>query len=379
MSNSKQEKQGLNKIINEMVAVVTNSKDEIFEIGEQSRAECEQVEQELQRVKDQVISIIQEGDILEKKVKYYRIRLSEVSKNFNQYSEEEVKEVYNQTHQLQSELFLRREKEEQLRVRRSELERRLVNLSETVERAENLLGKISVILNYLTDDLQDVYQTLESAKEKEAFGLKIIDAQEEERKRLSREIHDGPAQMLANVMLRSDLIERTFRERGVAEALVEIKQVKQMVRSALYEVRRIIYDLRPMALDDLGLVPTLNKYLQTVEEHNEIHIEFLPRGIDNRLDPKYETALFRLVQEAVQNAVKHAEPSLVRVQFERNYNSINIIVTDNGKGFDLEDKKKSSFGLIGMKERVEMLSGTIDIQSKIQQGTKIRIQVPLLK
>jgi two-component system, NarL family, sensor histidine kinase DegS len=379
MHDQKTEKKMLNKILDEMMSVVSNSKDEIFDIGEQSRKEYEQVQQELDIVKEKVIQVIEEGERLERKVKQYRIRLSEVSKNFSQFSEEEVKNVYNDTHRLQSELFVLREKEEQLKRRRSELEQRLMNISDTVERAENLLGKISVVLNYLTDDLKDVYDTLESAKQKEEFGLKIIDAQEEERRRLSREIHDGPAQSLANVMLRSDLIEKTFRERGIDEAIQEVRQVKQMVRNALYEVRRIIYDLRPMALDDLGVVPTLKRYLQTVEEHSKIHIRFTPIGEEKRLDAKYETALFRLVQEAVQNAVKHAEPNLIEVKFELQMNHVNIIVSDDGKGFNPNEKSNTSFGLIGMKERVEMLSGTIEINSKLRQGTKIVIKVPLLK
>lgn len=94
---------------------------------------------------------------------------------------------------------------------------------------------------------------------KQDFGIRIIAAQEEERKRLSREIHDGPAQMLANVLMRTDLIERTYREKGIEYALAEIADLKKTVRNALSEVRRIIYDLRPMALDDLGIVPTLKK------------------------------------------------------------------------------------------------------------------------
>ena len=112
--------------------------------------------------------------------------------------------------------------------------------------------------------------------------MKIIEAQEEERKKLSREIHDGPAQMLANVMMRSDLIERVQREHGPEEAIKEIRSLKVMVRNALYEVRRIIYDLRPMALDDLGLIPTLKKYLQTTEDYNEgVQLEFFNLGQDD--------------------------------------------------------------------------------------------------
>jgi two-component system, NarL family, sensor histidine kinase DegS len=369
----------LNKILDEMLKVVSNSKDEIFEIGEQSRKEYEEVSLELQIVKEKVIETIKKGDELERRVRKYRIKLSEVSKNFSLYSEQEVKQVYDDTHRLQSELLLIREKEEQLKKRRTELERRLLSLSETVERAENLLAKISVVLSYLTDDLKDVYDTLENAKAKEEFGLKIIDAQEEERRRLSREIHDGPAQSLANVMLRSELIERTFHQRGVEEAIKEVRKVKEMVREALYEVRRIIYDLRPMALDDLGVIPTLKKYLKNVEEHSKNEIKFVALGDEKRLDPKYEIALFRLIQEAVQNAVKHANAKTIQVNLEVTNQFINIIVADDGVGFDLKERSNSSFGLIGMKERVDILGGTFKISSEINKGTKIVIKVPLLE
>ncbi|MCP8617590.1 sensor histidine kinase [Salirhabdus salicampi] len=374
------DKRALNHIITDMTSVVTNSKDEIFNIGEQSRQELEQLKQELEVVKKDIIDIFEEGDSLEKKVKQYRLRLAEVSQNFDQYTEEQVRQVYQDTHEFQSKLFIMREKEDQLRRRRSELEHRISSISQSLNRSDNLLSKISVILNYLTDDFKDVYETLQSAKEKQAFGLKIIDAQEEERRRLSREIHDGPAQMLANVMLRSDLVERTFDKRGVDEAKNEIRHMKDMVKSALYEVRRIIYDLRPMALDDLGLIPTLKKYLATVEEHYEdTEIRFLSEGFDKRLPTQYETAFFRLVQEAVQNAVKHANASIIEVYMKKGNSQIQIEVKDNGVGFELDNIAQSSFGILGMKERVEMLNGKIDIQTRTNTGTKVIIKVPLTK
>lgn len=219
---------------------------------------------------------------------------------------------------------------------------------------------------------------METAKEKQQFGLQIIEAQEEERRRLSREIHDGPAQMLANVMLRSDLVERTYRARGIEDAMQEVQSVRSLVRSALYEVRRIIYDLRPMALDDLGLIPTLKKYLATVQDYTEgLTITFAPFGKEGRLESKYEVALFRLVQEAVQNAVKHAEAEEIKVKVEIMSTSAMIIVKDNGKGFDLNNKKEKSFGLMGMRERVEMLEGELNIDSSIGEGTIVTIHLPL--
>ncbi|MFD2922562.1 sensor histidine kinase [Halobacillus naozhouensis] len=367
----------LDYVIREMVDTVTNSKDEIFQIGEDSRSEFEKLNKELLRIREQVTDLIDDGDHLEQKVRSSKKRLSEVSKQFQQYSEHEIRKVYEQTHSLQMDLSMTREKEKQLRLRRQEIELRLRNLDDTIQRAEALAGKISIVLNYLTEDFKQVTNALESAQEKQEFGLQIIEAQEEERRRLSREIHDGPAQMLANVMLRSDLVERTFNERGIKEALDEMKNVRKLVRSALYEVRRIIYDLRPMALDDLGLVPTLKKYLATTEEYNDIKISFTSIGKERRLESKYEVALFRLIQEAVQNAVKHAEPSKIHVAIEMKPENANILIKDDGKGFDPSIKKEKSFGLMGMRERVDMVHGELKIDSSKGQGTIVMIQIPI--
>lgn len=191
------------------------------------------------------------------------------------------------------------------------------------------------------------------------------------------------AQMLANVMMRSELIERIFRDRGTEDGFQEIRNLRQNVRNALYEVRRIIYDLRPMALDDLGLIPTLRKYLYTTEEYNgkvKIHFQCIGDTENQRLAPQFEVALFRLAQEAVTNALKHSESEEITVKVEVTADFVVLIIKDNGKGFDIKDakqKKNKSFGLLGMKERVDLLEGTITIDSKIGLGTFIMIKVPL--
>ncbi|WP_253291384.1 sensor histidine kinase [Virgibacillus proomii] len=366
----------LDYIINEMIEVVENSKDEIFNISEEARTEHEHLVKELKETKIKVAQHIKDGDELEQKVRFSRRRLAEVSKYFDRYSETEIREVYEMTHAMQTKLAMLRQEESVLREKRDDLERRLVTLGQTIKRAEGLAGKISVVLNYLQDDFQQVNEMLEEAKEKQEFGLKIIEAQEEERRKISREIHDGPAQMLANILLRSELVERTCRNRDVEQALEEIKSVRKMIRSSLYEVRRIIYDLRPMALDDLGLIPTIKKYVATISDYNEVKIEFISMGEEKRLHQKYEIAFFRLVQEALQNAVKHAEASLIQVKLEIGKSSLTMIIKDNGKGFDPSMKRDKSFGLIGMRERVEMLEGEMEISSKIGKGTTIFIKVP---
>jgi two-component system sensor histidine kinase DegS len=133
-----------------------------------------------------------------------------------------------------------------------------------------------------------------------------------------------------------------------------------------------------MALDDLGLVPTLKKYLQTIEEyHKTTKIQFVNIGEDRRLPAKYEVALFRLIQESVQNAFKHANANLIQVKLEIKNCVISVIIKDDGNGFDQEKTKPESFGILGMKERVELLDGEISIDSKVGSGTLVMIQVPV--
>jgi len=368
----------IDEIREEMIDTVTCSKSDIFRIGEKCRHDYESMTNELANIKQMMVKLIEEGDQLEEQVKEARLTLSEVSMNFKHYTEEEVREAYEKAHQLQMDLSINWQYKKQLLDKRDDLERRLIGLIDTIDRADQLISQISVVMNYLTSDLKQVGEVLEDAKAKQDFGLKIIEAQEEERKRLSREIHDGPAQMLANVIMRSDLIERVFREKGPDEAFSEVNSFKKMVRSALYEVRRIIYDLRPMALDDLGLVPTLRKYLQTIEEyHKNSKITFVNLGLERRLPTKYEVALFRMIQESVQNALKHANAYEIKVKLEITNNDITVLIKDNGGGFDTSIKKPESFGMIGMRERVDLLDGDITFDSKIGKGTAVWIRVPL--
>nr|MDH3083464.1 two-component sensor histidine kinase DegS [Bacillus subtilis] len=383
MNKTKMDSKVLDSILMKMLKTVDGSKDEVFQIGEQSRQQYEQLVEELKQIKQQVYEVIELGDKLEVQTRHARNRLSEVSRNFHRFSEEEIRNAYEKAHKLQVELTMIQRREKQLRERRDDLERRLLGLQEIIERSESLVSQITVVLNYLNQDLREVGLLLADAQAKQDFGLRIIEAQEEERKRVSREIHDGPAQMLANVMMRSELIERIFRDRGAEDGFQEIKNLRQNVRNALYEVRRIIYDLRPMALDDLGLIPTLRKYLYTTEEYNgkvKIHFQCIGETEDQRLAPQFEVALFRLAQEAVSNALKHSESEEITVKVEITKDFVILMIKDNGKGFDLKEakeKKNKSFGLLGMKERVDLLEGTMTIDSKIGLGTFIMIKVPL--
>jgi len=368
----------LDYIFSQMVETMDRSKNDIFIISEQNRQSLLQMRKELEIVRSKLSDVTIEGDLLEEETRLSRKKLGDVSKYFNTYSEEQIRESYEQANDLQIKLSINRTEDRQLRERQEDLERRLTELNESIMHADQLATQANVVTNYLTSDLKNVGQALENAKLKQDFSFKIIEAQEEERKRLSREIHDGPAQMMANVLVRSDLIDRTFREKGIDEALLEISSLKVMVRNALSEVRRIIYDLRPMALDDLGLVPTLKKYLSTIEEYNtSCKIHFQSIGDERRLHTNYEVAIFRLIQESVTNAMKHGNCKNIQVKAEWCTEMVTINVIDNGSGFDPKLVRESSFGLIGMHERIDLLKGEMTIDSTPEKGTNMMFRIPL--
>nr|WP_175476068.1 sensor histidine kinase [Evansella caseinilytica] len=367
----------IESILEKMLDMVGDSREKIFEIGEESRNEYDQLKSELVTIQKSVIEVIEKNERMELHSRFARNRLAEVSKHFSRYTDEEVKNAYEQANDYQVQLVILRQEEKRLRERRDQIERRLMKLKSTMERADTLVTQINVVLNYLTGDLKQVSEMMADAFEMQKFGLKIIEAQEEERKRLSREIHDGPAQMMANVMIRSELVEKVYAERGIDEAMLEIRDLKKMVKESLAEVRRIIYDLRPMALDDLGLIPTLAKYLKNVKERLGISIRFTNIGKELRLPSEMEVALFRFVQEAVQNAQKHADATEIQVKVELSVNKAIVVVKDDGKGFDPSVKKENSFGLLGMRERVNMLDGHLDIDSTPGRGTLLMVQIPL--
>ena len=378
MSAKKVDINSLDYIFSQMVETMDSSKNDIFIISEQNRQSLLQMQKELEIVHSKLAEVLIEGDILEEETRLSRKRLGDVSKHFNTFSEEQIREAYEQANDLQIKLSINRTEERQLRERRADLERRLTELNESILHADQLATQANVVMNYLTSDLKNVGQALENAKLKQEYSLRIIEAQEEERKKLSREIHDGPAQMMANVLVRSDLIERTYREKGVDQALIEISSLKVMVRSALSEVRRIIYDLRPMALDDLGLVPTLKKYLMTIEDYNmgcKIHFQSI--GDQRRIITNYEVAIFRLIQESVTNATKHGQSKNISVKVEWCTKIVTITVKDDGIGFDLNLVRESSFGLLGMQERVDLLKGEMIVESSPGNGTTMMFKIPL--
>ncbi|MFC5700895.1 sensor histidine kinase [Cohnella faecalis] len=372
----------IDRVIQNAISVMEDSKVQVFEICESARRELQTLSQDLEEVLRETSEAIDKVDLLERNYRLARIRLTEVSRDFVRYTEQDIKSAYEKATQLQLDLMVFREKETYLRARRDELQARVKNSELSIERAETIGSQMNVVLDYLSGDLTQVTRILESAKNRQLIGLKIILAQEDERKRIAREIHDGPAQSLANLVMRTEIAERMLETRDLEAIRAELIDLKSQIRLGLGEIRKIIFNLRPMALDDLGLVPTLRKFAHDFEEKTSIRSTFETYGKETRMSSAMEAAMYRLVQEAFNNALKHAHPTFVKLEMGFLGDIAYMEIEDNGVGFHVDliesrAKVHSHFGLMGMRERVELLQGIIEISSVVDQGTKIRIEVPI--
>lgn len=372
----------LNEILETTINSIKGSKDEIFEIVDYARAECKKLEDELKNIQAKMIEIIEQVESLEDLDKRSRRNLLNKSKNFNLFNEDEIREAYDLANAIRVDLLLKRGEEKNLIEKRKDLEVRLKNSYEVYKKAENVNKQISVATEYLMGNSKDISDTLDELSKKHYLGIKIIEAQEEERLKVARDIHDGPAQSLAHVIVKAELCEKLLNI-DQERAKNELNNLKWIIRLTLKDVRRIIYDLRPMSLDDLGLIPTLERYISIFQEEAEIKVNFKPYGKFDDLESAVQVAIFRIIQEALSNIRKHSQAQSSSIIIEKTLNKINLLIIDDGIGFNPESYKEgcnsvsSGFGLMNIKERVELLNGKFNITSSSNVGTKINLFIPL--
>jgi two-component system sensor histidine kinase DegS len=251
----------LKRIVKNTLNMIDKSREAIYDIAEGARRECSRLEDELKQLKIEVERIIIQGEELEQQLKKSRMKLALISKNFDKYGQDDIRLAYESADKIRIELAVNREREKFTIVRRNDLERRLKETYGTVKRAEELVNQVGTVMDYLSGDLSNLDIQLEDAEKRKYLAVRIIKAQEEERSRVAREIHDGPAQMMSNVVLKAEICEKLI-DVDLEKARAELNNLKKAVRNSLMDVRRIIYDLKPMSLEDLGLIPTLQKYVE---------------------------------------------------------------------------------------------------------------------
>lgn len=204
----------------------------------------------------------------------------------------------------------------------------------------------------------------------------IIQGQEEERKRVSRELHDGVGQTIYSIIVGLNMIEQLPLSATVRD---HFKLVKEMAAQALDEVRNIAVELRPCSLDDWGILPALRSFIKQFEQTYGIVTILSAVGPERRYAPKVETALYRICQEAMINAAKYANIDKLSVRFYEQDQQLYLLVTDLGRGFDVEhiEIKGTGLGLCGMRERARLVNGMLLISSSLGQGTTIKVCIPL--
>jgi two-component system, NarL family, sensor histidine kinase DegS len=325
---------------------------------EELQADLEASKGELEETRLMLAQSRQELERLAQRSAAVNTQLQQVQARLDHLPAAEVRAAYEAALEAQQRLFVLRGRLDQM----SAEEARLAQLITWLERLKPLLGaprpKTSAT----------AAATLEMA----------VQAQEAERARLARQMHDEPAQALSNFILQTEIALRLF-DMDPVKARDELSSIKAAAASAFQKVRDFIFELRPMMLDDLGLGPTLNRYADTVREKTGVEVQVACSGLEHRLAPYQEVMLFRAVQELVSNALKHGGASQVRVQVEASDSEVRVRAENDGKGFDPEAAFEKGLGLKLLRERVEMLGGEIEITPARGQGMQVSFRMPALE
>jgi signal transduction histidine kinase len=204
---------------------------------------------------------------------------------------------------------------------------------------------------------------------------RVVTAQEQERRLLARELHDETGQALTSILLGLKPLEETLAGQQGAVALAELRE---LVVDALQNVRRLAVELRPAVLDDFGLVPALERLAESVAEQSGIRIDFNSALGEVRLPSDVESSLYRVVQESLTNIIKHADASNISVSVVRRESGVAAVIEDDGAGFDQRTVREDGIGILGMRERLALIDGRLEIESRKGVGTTVVAEVPLL-
>jgi signal transduction histidine kinase len=233
-------------------------------------------------------------------------------------------------------------------------------------------GFVEGVLDELNAALDDARQYHSRIQE---MSSQVLTAHEAERKRIARELHDDTAQALTSILVRLHLLERSTDDEAV---LHNAGELRGLTAAALDSVRRMAMDLRPAALDDLGLVPALQAYAEKYSQSWPVKVTVTVKGVARRLPADVELVLYRVAQEALTNVAKHAAASKAEVTLSRRRNEVTLAIEDDGVGFDVLETAPtggSALGLFGMRERLALVGGDLDVQSARDGGTTIAARV----
>lgn len=338
-------------------------------LAEDTEKERAQVESDAREIDSLVKQTASEVDKLQQRQIDSAQRLRQVEANLEAYPREEIKSAFAAASDSQMRLFMMRNQLEQLQ-----------NKQRTLQLYRGQLDRLALVARQIAESAHPVVMPGPGERRIDHQSIiQIIDAQELERQHLARQVHDGPAQSLTNLILQAEIVERLF-DIDLAKARGELGNLKTAANTTFQRIRDFIFDLRPMMLDDLGLIPTLKRYVQTFESKTRLPIHLSTVG-ENPLPSYIEVTAFRAIQELLSNVARHAHASRVQVGLDLHSDPVVVTVEDDGSGFDVDAvlaaaRQRGSSGLPNLEKRVQMLGGQVQIQSATGRGTKIRVELP---
>lgn len=348
----------------------SEAQQQLKELHGSVNADLEKIRRELSEMETLLRQTNSEVEKLAQREMTVANRLRDLEVNLDKYSKPDIKNFYTSAQEVQMRLLMMRSQLEQLQFRQQALKVRQSQLFEIVSALEPLLG--AELGGGSGRPLDEGVDRIAS----------IIQAQENERLRISLQMHDGPAQSMSNLVLRAEICQRLL-DRDTEQTRAELVALKSAINTTLQDTRRFIFDLRPMILDDLGLVPTLRRYVQQFSEKNKLEINLMVQNMDARLPNHYEVAIFRFIQEALNNVIRHANAGQARVLLDNNGGSIHVSVEDDGSGFHVnevlsEASGRRSLGIETLRQQAEtLLRGEFGIESAVGRGTRVAAVVPL--
>jgi two-component system sensor histidine kinase DegS len=342
------------------------SENKWSEFLESARRGREKVQQELKEVDMLIQQTSAEVDRLVQRNARAAAQLRQIEAQFDTMPREDIRSTYGELVESQQRLF----------TMRGQLEK-LQSDQKNMTRLEDLYD---TILDNTTGGNGDGSGELgEQGTIPQSLVVNIIEAQERERLRLSRQMHDGPAQSLTNLVLQAEICERLF-DRDPDRAKGELAELKEDIMKSFHKVKGFIFDLRPMMLDDLGLMPTLRRYAEGLEESGFKGITLNLAGKERRLASYREVTIFRVIQELIHISREYSRASNIKVTMNMEEEQVRVSVEDNGSGFDLDEALTTAdakrMGLSTLRERIEMLGGEMHFDSTNGQGFQAVFSLP---
>lgn len=348
-----------------------NAKDEIVELLTENLSSTKR---RLSEIKDQIEQIQMTVDKEQQRYSGIAAELKTVKENLDTVPREDIRDKYDEALEV--------------RFRLATMRGQLEKIEGQYDYLEKQQGTYSQILSGLegVDFLETIEDDGSGTARSGVDIVGIINAQEEERKRLSRVMHDGPAQSLTNFILQAEICQRLF-DRDPERAAAELDNLKTNASRTFQKIRDFIFDLRPMMLDDLGIAATVRRYSESFGEKNDIHTEYEIINEERRMENYREVFIFRTIQELMSMTRDYGAATEVKVRLDMSTDPIKIVVDDDGKGFDsdivfetdddsiIEDVRISA--LILLRNKVSLVGGEMTVQSDETDGTVIRIEVPI--